>query len=151
MDIRLNAFQADAEAIKLMMAIEAYIARCSLPATLIHLVKLRASQLNGCAYCIEMHTREATKDHLAPGKLLLLSAWQESSAFTARERAALAWTEALTDISRSRAPDSAWQAVRGALSDQEIMELTMVINQINAWNRIAVGFRIPHPHLASAA
>lgn len=148
MQPRLNPYPLATEPMKLMMAMEAYLSS-RLPADLIHLVKLRASQLNGCAFCIEMHTRESLRDGLLPAKLLLLSAWQESSAFSARERAALRWTEALTELSRTRAPDGAWEAVCGAFSEQEVVDLTCLINQINSWNRIAVGFRSQHPALSA--
>ncbi len=142
---RLNAPSFSPEAFQFMMNLEKYLASCGLARTLIHLVKLRASQINGCAFCIEMHTREATKDGELVTRLLLLDAWRESSAFTDVERAALAWTEALTLITEGHAPDDVYRELGEHFSEQEMVDLTFVITTINAWNRLAIGFRYPHP------
>jgi AhpD family alkylhydroperoxidase len=111
-------------------------------------VKTRASQINGCAYCLEMHTREARAAGETEARLHLLAAWAESSLYTPRERAALAWTEALTRVSETHAPDEAWQAVAAEFSEAEIVDLTVAIGMINTWNRLAVGFRLAHPAVA---
>ena len=106
-----------------------------------HLVKIRASQINGCARCLHMHFHEALKDGERIERLYLLDAWEEAGVYTDRERAALAWTDAITRIVETRAPDEVYAAVTAQLTDAEVVKLTMVINAINAFNRIAVGFR----------
>ena len=116
----------------------------SLDPTLIHLVKLRASQINHCAYCVELHTREALEDGIDPRKIYLLTVWEESHLYDPRERAALAWTESVTLIAQTRVPDEAFDAVRQVFSETEVAELTVVIAMINVWNRISVNSRTPH-------
>jgi AhpD family alkylhydroperoxidase len=110
------------------------------------LVKIRASQINGCAFCLHMHTSEARKAGESEQRIYLLSAWRESNMFSPRERAALAWTEALTLITQGHAPDEAYVEVAAQFSEPEIVKLTLEITTINAWNRIAIGFRSVHPH-----
>ncbi|SDB53299.1 alkylhydroperoxidase AhpD family core domain-containing protein [Belnapia rosea] len=109
------------------------------------LVKTRASQINGCAFCIDMHGRNAMKTGETPLRLLLLSAWRESSLYTAQERAALAWTEAVTLLPQTAAPDADYAAAAEHFSPAELMSLTTLIGMINLWNRLAVGFRLQHP------
>jgi AhpD family alkylhydroperoxidase len=116
----------------------------SLDPVLVHLVKLRASQINHCAYCVELHTREALQDGIDPRKVYLLTAWEESHLYDARERAALAWTESVTLIAQTGVPDEAFEAVRTEFSEIEVAELTVVIAMINVWNRISVSSRTPH-------
>jgi AhpD family alkylhydroperoxidase len=106
-----------------------------------HLVKIRASQINGCARCLHMHFHEALKDGEKIERLYLLDAWEEAPVYTDRERAALAWTDAVTRIVETRAPDEAYAAVTAQFTDAEVVKLTMVINAINAWNRLAVSLR----------
>ena len=113
--------------------------------SLIELVKTRASQLNGCAFCIHMHTRDARAAGESEARLYLLSAWHESPLYTDRERAALAWTEALTLVAETKAPDEVYEALKPHFTEEEIVKLTLVIVAINAWNRVAVGFRNVHP------
>jgi AhpD family alkylhydroperoxidase len=108
---------------------------------LFHLVKTRASQVNGCAFCIDMHTREARAGGETEERLYLLSAWRETKLYTPRERAALAWTEALTLVAETHAPDGDWDLVRKEFSDKEVADLTLLIGVINIWNRISIGFR----------
>lgn len=112
---------------------------------LLHLVKLRASQINGCAFCLEMHTREARAAGETEARLYLLNAWRESPLYTARERAALEWVEAVTLVSVEHVPDAAWKAVQAEFTDKEIVDLTVAIGMINVWNRLAVSFRLAHP------
>lgn len=112
---------------------------------LLHLVKLRASQINGCSYCVDMHVKEARKDGEAEQRIHLVSAWRESPLFTERERAALEWTEALTLLPQSRAADEFYEPLGRHFSDEEIVQLTMLIGVINTWNRLSVGFRSQHP------
>ena len=128
-------------ALKTMLDIEAYLARCGLERSLIHLIKMRASQINGCAHCLDMHSKDARAEGETEQRLYVLDAWREAPFYTARERAALAWTEALTLISQTHAPDDVYQAVRAQFSEQELVDLTLAIVAINGWNRIAVGFR----------
>ena len=115
-----------------------------------HLVKVRASQINGCAICLHMHTGEARKHGESEARLYLLDAWHEAPVYTSRERAALAWTDALTRLSETRALDDAYAAVTAQFSDAEVVQLTLIINAINAFNRIGVGFRRPPLGLAPA-
>lgn len=138
---RMNYFQAAPESIKALLALETQITTSGLEQSLIELVKTRASQINGCAYCINMHTQDARKHGETEARLYLLNAWREAPVYTERERAALAWTEAVTLISESRAPDELYQAVRAQFSETETVNLTMLIATINAWNRLAISFR----------
>jgi AhpD family alkylhydroperoxidase len=119
--------------------------KAGLEPSLCELVKTRASQLNGCAFCLEMHTREARAAGETEARLYPLSAWRESPLYTARERAALAWTEAVTLVADSRVPDGVYNEVREQFSEEELVKLTLVINVINSWNRFAVAFRAVHP------
>jgi AhpD family alkylhydroperoxidase len=109
--------------------------------SLYELVKTRASQINGCAYCIDMHTKDARKAGETEQRLYTLSAWRETPFYSDRERAALAWTEALTLITENEVPDSLYEATREHFNEQEIVALTMAIVAINGWNRLAIGFR----------
>ena len=145
MEQRLNYRTASPEAFKPMYEMEAYLKSCGLDHTLVKLVKVRASQLNGCAYCLHMHTSEARAAGESERRLYLLDAWHESQLYTPRERAALGWTEALTLVSESHAPDDAYAAVKAQFTPKEIVDLTMAICQINSWNRLMVGFRPVHP------
>ena len=143
---RLNYWQVAPEALKPMMALEERFKSGPLPHTLIELVKTRASQINGCAYCLHMHTSDALKDGERPERLFLLDAWRESRMYTPKERAALAWTESLTRIAETGAPDEDYDGLKAHFSPEEIVELTLLITTINAWNRLAIGFRAHHPH-----
>jgi AhpD family alkylhydroperoxidase len=124
-----------------MYATEKYLSKSSLPKNLLHMVKLRASQMNGCAYCIDMHWKDARAAGEAEQRLYGLDAWREAPYYTDKERAVFAWTEALTDITDGHVPDAVYDAARGQLSEQEIVDLTLAVAQINAWNRIAVSLR----------
>ena len=145
MEARLNPYTAAPDAMKAMMALESYVRGCGLEPSLIELVKTRASQINGCAYCIDMHTRDARAHGETEQRLYLLSAWHESPLYSDRERAALAWTEALTLISETHAPDAVYEEARAQFSEEELTKLSLLIGTINAWNRIAIGFRAVHP------
>ena len=116
-------------------------ARSGLEASLLELVKTRASQMNGCAYCIDMHTKDARAAGETEQRLYALSAWRETPFFTPRERAALAWTEAITNIQQGHAPDAVYEEVRREFDEAELVKLTLAIAQINTWNRIAIAFR----------
>ncbi len=128
-------------ALKLQEAIEA----TGLPSHYGALIRLRASQINGCAYCINMHVREARKLGISEWKLYLLSAWRESTVFNAKERAALAWTEALTRVSERGAPQEIYTALSQHFSDLEIVGITTSVGLINYWNRVTIGFGTVHP------
>jgi len=138
---RMNFYQAAPDTIKALSALESQVQASGLEQSLIELVKTRASQINGCAYCINMHTEDARKRGETEQRLYLLNAWREAPVYTDRERAALAWTEAVTLISQTHAPDDAYDEVRRHFSETETVNLTMLIATINSWNRIAIAFR----------
>lgn len=148
---RMNFFKAAPDTIKALVAVEDTVKASGLEHSLIELVKTRASQINGCAYCIDMHTTDARKAGETEQRLHLLNAWRESPLYTDRERAALAWTEALTLIADTHAPDADYEAMRAQFSEAEAVNLTMLIGAINAWNRVAIGFRAVHPVAKKAA
>jgi AhpD family alkylhydroperoxidase len=147
----MNFFQAAPDTIKALVALEEQIQSSGLEQSLIELVKTRASQINGCAFCINMHTQDARKRGETEQRLYLLDAWREAPLYTDRERAALAWTEAVTLISETHAPDDVYNEVRSHFSEAETVNLTMLIAAINAWNRLAISFRAVPPVKASAA
>lgn len=138
---RLNPMQAAPDTMKALLALETQVQTSGLERTLIELVKTRASQINGCAYCINMHTADARKHGETEARLYLLDAWREAPVYSDRERAALAWTEAVTLISKTHAPDDVYAELRAHFSEAETVNLTMLIATINAWNRIAISFR----------
>jgi AhpD family alkylhydroperoxidase len=148
---RMNYYQAAPETIKALVAVEDQVKASGLEQSLIELVKTRASQINGCAFCINMHTADARKYGETEQRLYLLNAWRESPLYTERERAALGWTEALTLISETHAPDEDYEAMRAQFSEAEAVNLTVLIGAINAWNRVAIGFRSIHPVAKKAA
>jgi AhpD family alkylhydroperoxidase len=151
MQTRLNYLQIAPETMKLAVALETHLAKSGLEQSLYHLVKTRASQINGCAFCIHMHTRDARAHGETEERLYLLDAWRESPLYSDRERAALAWTEALTHISETHAPDDVYEEVRRHFSEVETVNLTMLIGMINLWNRLAISMRSIHPVKKSAA
>jgi AhpD family alkylhydroperoxidase len=143
---RLHApFKFAPDAYKAIVAIETAVKASGLELSLIELVKMRASQINHCAFCIHMHSTDARKEGESEMRLYMLDAWRESSLYTPRERAALAWTESLTLISKTEAPDADYELVRKEFNDTELVHLSFLIGTINAWNRLAIGFRLPHP------
>jgi AhpD family alkylhydroperoxidase len=151
MTARLDPNAVAPEAMKAMLALETYVRNSSLERSLVELVKIRASQVNGCAYCIDMHVRDARAHGESERRLHLLAAWRESSLFGARERAALAWAEALTLVAETRAPDDVYAEARRHFTERELVDLTILVATINGWNRIAVGFRSQHPAEKAAA
>jgi len=142
---RLNAYEAAPDAMRAVQRVEAYIQQCGLEKRLIELVKMRASQINGCAYCLHVHSADARRAGETEQRLYLLNAWHEAPLYTERERAALAWTEALTRIEETHAPDSTYDEVRQHFKDKELADLTTLIGLINLWNRLAIGFRYRPP------
>lgn len=145
MQSRLDFASASPEGLKAMLGLERFVQGCGLEKSLIELVKTRASQINGCAYCIHMHTADARAAGETEARLYLLPAWRESPLYTPRERAALAWTEALTLISETGAPDADHAQMAAEFTEAEQVNLTLLIGAINVWNRLAVGFRAVHP------
>lgn len=141
---RLNILARKNGGIDGLVAVEAWIAR-SFDPKLMELVKVRVSQMNGCANCLHMHRQDALKLGETEERMLLLNAWHESQLYTDRERAALAWAESLTNIAASHAPDSDYEAARDIFSEDELLALSIGIAMINAWNRLAIGFRLQHP------
>jgi len=142
---RINYYAAAPTAMKAMMGLERAIAESLLPLSLRELVKIRASQINGCAYCIDMHSKDALKNGEDVRRLMALPAWRETPFFDERERAALLWTETLTELAKNGAPDEVYSAVAAQFSEQELSELTFVIGAINAWNLFGVGFAMELP------
>ena len=148
---RLNPYQVAPEAMKPMAALDAATKSSGLEPSLIELVRMRASQINGCAFCVHMHTRDARAGGESEERLYLLSAWHESPLYTDRERAALAWTEAVTLVAETHIPDDVYEEVRRYFTEPELVKLTMLIATINAWNRVAISFRSVHPVKPAAA
>ena len=140
MEARLASEKLSAEAAKPMVALGAYLARCGLEKGLLELVKIRASQLNGCAYCIDIHTKDARADGETKQRIYALSAWRETPFFTDRERAALAWAKAVTRVSDG-VPDPIFAEASRYFTEKELVDLTWAIAAINAWNWIAISFR----------
>lgn len=147
MQPRLDYKAASPEAFRAMLHTEQQVHKSGLEEPLLELVKSRASQLNGCAWCLDMHTKDARAQGETEQRLYLLPTWREAPCYSERERAALAWTEALTLLPQSQAPDADYNAVREQFSEKEIADLTLLISMINAWNRFGVGFRRQPPAL----
>jgi len=145
MTMRLNYGVVAPEAVEAMMGLEKAVQDMGLEAGLVHLIKLRASQINGCAFCINMHSPEARADNETQQRLDLLSVWRETNLFSDREKAALAWTEALTLVADTNAPDVDYGPVEAQFNEKERVALTLAIAAINGWNRFSVGFRTPVP------
>ena len=129
------------EGMKAMRGLESYVRQCGLEDSLLELVKLRASQINGCAYCIDMHTKDARAQGEKEQRLYALAAWEETPFFTEREHAALTWAEAVTKIGEGHVPDAVYEHVCRYLSEKELVDLTLAIVAINGWNRLAISFR----------
>lgn len=142
---RLNAFQAGPDAYKAMLGLQDYVNKSTLEHSLQELVKIRASQINRCAYCLHMHMADARKAGESEARITLLSAWEESELYTPRERAALRWTEELTRLAERSPSDEAFAELRRHFSEQECVDLSVAIGLINVWNRINCGFRTLHP------
>ncbi len=141
MSARIDYTKVAPGALRAMYGLEKYLAGGSIEAPLRELIKLRASQINGCAYCIDMHTKDARAAGETEQRLYGLDAWREAPYYSERERAALAWTEALTLIADNHVPDALYEQTRREFSEQELVDLTLAVVTINAWNRIAISFR----------
>jgi len=151
MEPRIDYRKFNLEPLQALLAMEKYIAGCGLDHKLLHLLKLRASQLNGCAYCIDMHSIDARAAGETEQRLYALDAWRETPFYDGRERAALAWIEAVTLVSQTHVPDAVYEEARAHFSEQEVIDLTYVAATINAWNRLAIALRaVPGRYRAAA-
>jgi AhpD family alkylhydroperoxidase len=144
MKSRIEWFTAAPGVAQALLSLQGYVNKCGLEPSLLELVKMRASQLNGCAYCIDMHTKDARAGGETEQRLYLLDAWHEAAhLYNERELAALGWTEAVTLIRDGRAPDEAFKKARVQFSEVELVNLTLAITAINSWNRLNIAFRVP--------
>jgi AhpD family alkylhydroperoxidase len=142
---RLDAMKISPAVYKAMATLESYVEQSGLEQSLLDLIKIRASQINGCAYCLVMHTNDARKHGESDERMHLLNAWDEAPVFTARERAALEWVEAITKVADTHVPDQVYQDTRRHFSEKEIIDLTAAAVAINGWNRAAIAFRATPP------
>ena len=141
MDTRLNYVKVAPGAYRAMSQLEQYVRQCGLEKSLVELIKIRASQINGCGYCIDMHTKDARLAGESEQRIYLLSAWREAPFYTERERAALEWAETLTLIADNQVPDEIYERVKPHFTDEELVNLSVAVATINAWNRLAISFR----------
>lgn len=141
MTTRLNFFATHPEAMKSMTCLEQQIGRFTLEPGLVELVRIRASQINGCAYCVDVHSADARRGGEGERRLAALPVWRDAPFFTDRERAALTWTEAVTLVADSHVPDDTWETVQSHFEPRELVELTLLVGTINVWNRLAIAFR----------
>lgn len=151
MNARFNLMHAAPGVIQAMLGLERQVRQAGLDDTLLHLVRMRASQINGCAYCLDMHSKDARADGETEQRLHGLAAWRETPYYSARERAALEWTETLTLLSETHVPDEAYDLVRQQFSENELVHLTLAIVAINGWNRLNVAARtVPGGYVAGS-
>ena len=141
MQPRIDLTKIGAGAYRAMLGLETFVRGSRLEPGLLHLIRMRASQINGCAYCLDMHSKDARAEGETEQRLYALNAWRETPFYTDRERAALAWTEAVTLIGETHAPDEVYADVRQHFTEEELVALTVAIVAINGWNRLAIGFR----------
>ncbi len=141
MQQRLEIADIAPDGVKAMWGLEKYVRQCGLEMPLLELVKCRASQINGCAFCIDMHTKDARAHGETEQRLYGLAAWHEAPYYTPRERAALAWTEAVTEVAQTHVPDDVYAEAQAHFTERELVDLTLAIVAINGWNRLAVAFR----------
>jgi len=149
MQPRFDYFKADPASVQAMIALEKHVTTNDLPHNLRELIKLRASQINGCAFCVDMHSRDLRKSGETEQRLNLLCVWRESPLFTDKERAALAWTEAVTLVSQTNVPDDVYEEFARHFTELERVQITLLIGTINSWNRLAISFRAVHPVVAA--
>jgi AhpD family alkylhydroperoxidase len=139
---RLSA-EAAPGALKAMYGLETYLKTCGLESELVHLIKMRVSQINGCAYCLDMHSKDLRAAGETEQRIYLLDAWREAPFYSERERAALAWAEAVTRVTDGHVPDAVYDEARRQFGEAELVNLTLAVTTINAWNRLAISFRAP--------
>ncbi|MBP1842052.1 AhpD family alkylhydroperoxidase [Rhizobium petrolearium] len=145
MQPRLNFYKASQEAYNAVKNLENYVQGCGLEPRHIHLIKLRASIINHCAYCIDMHVKESRHDGLSEQWINLMSAWEESPIYDEKERALLTWVDAVTRVADTHVPHSAYETLRAHFTEEDMVKITVAIGVINIWNRLCVGFRAMHP------
>jgi AhpD family alkylhydroperoxidase len=143
MEQRLDYSKTAPDGVEILRQLEHYLKKTGLEPELVELVKLRASQINGCAYCIDMHTKDARSRGESEQRLYGTSAWRETPFYTGRERAALAWAEAVTKVNEDQVPDEIYDQVKQHFTEKELVDLTLAVIAINSWNRIVISFRIP--------
>jgi AhpD family alkylhydroperoxidase len=141
MEQRINAFEKGQGALKAMLGISAYLAKSSLEKNLLQLIEYRVSQINGCAYCLDMHSKDLRHGGETEQRIYTVAAWRETPFFSARERAALAWAESVTLLDQGHVPDDVYEEARKEFSDAEIIDLTLAVAAINSWNRLNIAFR----------
>ena len=141
MSSRIEFAKVAPGAVHALLGLEKYLQKSGLETSLLHLLKMRASQINGCAYCLDMHSKDARADGETEQRLYLLNAWRETTFYSDRERAALAWTEAVTLVSENQVPDEVYNEAREHFSEKELVNLTLAVIAINGWNRLAISFR----------
>jgi AhpD family alkylhydroperoxidase len=143
MEPRLNAFAKGQGALKAMYGLSAYLSKSPLGQPLLELVYFRVSQINGCAYCLDMHSKDLRAKGETEQRLYMVAGWREATVYTGRERAALAWAEAVTNVTEGRVPDEVYDMARAQFSEEELIDLTLAVTTINTYNRINIAFRIP--------
>jgi AhpD family alkylhydroperoxidase len=141
MEQRINAFEKGPGALKAMLGISAYLAKSSLEKNLLQLIEYRVSQINGCAYCLDMHSKDLRHGGETEQRIYMIAAWRETSMYSARERAALAWAESVTLLDQGHIPDDVYEEVRKDFNESEIIDLTLAVAAINSWNRLNIAFR----------
>lgn len=141
MEQRLNMLDHNREATHAMLGLEKYLTKSTIESSLLHLLKFRVSQINGCAYCLDMHSKDLRATGETEQRLYVLDAWREAPFYTDRERAALAWAEAVTLVAESHVPDEVYEEARKQFNEQELIDLTMAVVTINSWNRLSIAFR----------
>lgn len=148
MKARLDYFPKAPELMQAVLALNKAVEDCGLEMSLLHLIKLRASQINGCSYCVDMHAHEALEDGDSQQRVIMVSAWRESPVFSERERMAFEWTEAVTLISEKGVPGELYARALEQFSEQELVKLTVAVSMINTWNRLSISFHTIHPERA---
>ncbi|HQU93082.1 MAG TPA: carboxymuconolactone decarboxylase family protein [Pyrinomonadaceae bacterium] len=143
MSTRINAFEKGKGAFKAVFGLSAYLNKSSLEKNLIELIDYRVSQINGCAYCLDMHSKDLRHGGETEQRIYMISAWRETDLYTPREKAALAWAEAVTELKGRQVSDEVYEAARKEFSDEELVDLTLAVTTINTWNRFNVAFRTP--------
>ena len=141
MEQRINAMEIGQGALKAMLGISAYLAKSPLEKKLQHLIEYRVSQINGCAYCLDMHSKDLRHEGETEQRIYMLPAWRETPLYTDRERAALAWAESITLLGEDRVSDEVFEQAREEFTDEELIDLTLVITTVNSWNRLNIAFR----------
>lgn len=141
MEQRINALEKGQGALKAMLGLSTYLAKSSIEKNLLYLIEYRVSQINGCAYCLDMHSKDLRHSGETEQRIYVLPAWRETSLFSARERAALAWAESVTLLEAGHVPDEVYEEVRKEFSEEELIDLTLAVATINSWNRLNIAFR----------